>query len=143
MPKNNKFLLYTNLSNKNFIKEKKQFIFNSFRKFDLRKFKKKNYKLSNNKLLFIFDNDKHISTTKKISLISKILENIRDFRLKKKVLFIFTSRTNNNLKKLEKKIFFEMINAYNNMFLLNIIFYEKTKFHHIIDINKIAKKFKL
>ena len=36
-----------------------------------------------------------------------------------------------------------MINAYNNMFLLNIIFYEKTKFHHIIDINKIAKKFKL
>ena len=41
MPKNYKFLLYTNLNNKNFIKEKKQFIFNSFRKFDLRKFKKK------------------------------------------------------------------------------------------------------
>ena len=137
---NYKFYLYTNLNKHNFITNKHELITNPLKKLKL---EKKLIKNNKKKLFIIFENKKETPLTKKISSISSMLENFRILNIKKKTVFILFYRSKNNMRKLEKKIFLEMINAYNNMFSLNIFFYEKAYLKSKIDLTKLVKKYKL
>ena len=143
MKTNYKSDLYSNLNKHNFISNEHEFKINSLQKLKSVKKIKKINQFNKKKLFIIFENKKKISTIKKISFITSILENFRILNIKKKAVFILISKNENYLSKLEKKIFYEMINAYNNMFLLKIFFFEKVTLKSKIDLAKVANKYKL
>lgn len=139
LKQNYKYYLYSNLTDHNFIINKHEFIINSLQKLTSVKKIKKINQFNKKNFFIIFENNKKISIIKKISLISSILENFRFSISNTKVIFILITKNKNSLSNLEKKIFFEMINAYNNMFSLKISFFEKANLKSKIDLAKLAK----
>ena len=152
----NNFFLYTNLKNSSFklneenLKKKisiYKFVFlNNLNK---NKLKKINFRKKENTILFFFENKKEDTSVKKITFLSQILEIIKTIGIKKKIFFISLNRDQilkkniNEKSILENEIFSEMIEAYNNMFKLNIIFKQNVNFKNLIDIIKIIKKYKI
>jgi len=117
-----------NISSEDILNKKNIIYFNSINfkknKYYKRKIKKKD------SIIFIIKDEKHKSTSDKILLLSLILEMIKGLRIKNKILIFnmiakYKNKNDKFLQKLEKKIFSEMIEAYNNMFSLSFFFYNK------------------
>ena len=75
-------------------------------------------------LIVIFDSVKIIPFEKKILFISSFLEIIKKQNIKNKIFICdaIKSKNLNNFDKLKKNIYIEIINSFNSMFSLNLIF---------------------
>jgi hypothetical protein len=104
-----------------------------------KKLKTKNY------LILVFDNIKIVPLEKKIFFISSFLEIVNKQKIKNKIFIcdVIKSKNLNSFNKLEKNIFIEIINSFNNMFSLNIIFSNYLNKEKKINLVKILKKFKI
>lgn len=98
-----------------------------------------------NYLILVFDNIKIIPLKKKIFFISSFLEVVNKQKLKNKIFIcnVIKSKNLNSFNKLEQNIFVEIINSFNEMFSLNIIFSNFLKKEKKINLVKMLKKFKI
>ena len=96
-------------------------------------------------LILVFENKKNISLEKKILFLSSFLEIANNSKIKNKIFIcnVVKSKNLNNFNKLEKNIFIEIINSFNNMFSLNLIFSNYVNKEKTISFIKILKEFKI
>ena len=96
-------------------------------------------------LILVFENKKNISLEKKILFLSSFLEIANNSKIKNKIFIcnVVKSKNLNNFNKLEKNIFIEIINSFNNMFSLNLIFSNYVNKKKTISFIKILKEFKI
>ena len=130
-----------NISNKKYL-----IYFNSIN------FKKNQYYKSrikkNDLLFFIINDEKCKNTSSKILFLSSILELVKGFKIKNKIIIFniitkYKDKNNQFLYKLEKKIFSEIIESYNSMFSLNFFFYNKMDNKKKIDFINLIKNQKV
>ena len=130
-----------NISNKKYL-----IYFNSIN------FKKNQYYKSrikkNDLLFFIINDEKYKNTSSKILFLSSILELVKGFKIKNKIIIFniitkYKDKNNQFLYKLEKKIFSEIIESYNSMFSLNFSFYNKMDNKKKIDFINLIKNQKV
>jgi len=130
-----------NISNKKYL-----IYFNSIN------FKKNQYYKSrikkNDLLFFIINDEKYKNTSSKILFLSSILELVKGFKIKNKIIIFniitkYKDKNNQFLYKLEKKIFSEIIESYNSMFSLNFFFYNKMDNKKKIDFINLIKNQKV
>jgi len=96
-------------------------------------------------LIVIFDSVKIIPFEKKILFISSFLEIIKKQNIKNKIFICdaIKSKNLNNFDKLKKNIYIEIINSFNSMFSLNLIFLNYINDEKKINLIKILKKIKI
>lgn len=96
-------------------------------------------------LILVFENKKNISLEKKILFLSSFLEIANNSKIKNKIFIcnVVKSKNLNNFNKLEKNIFIEIINSFNNTFSLNLIFSNYVNKEKTISLIKILKEFKI
>lgn len=127
---NKKYLIYFNSINL----KKKQYYKNKIKKNDL--------------LIFIINDEKYKNTSNKILFLSSILELVKGFKIKNKIIILniilkYKDKNNQFLYKLEKKIFSEIIESYNSMFSLNFSFYNEMDSKKKIDFINLIKNQKV
>ena len=97
----------------------------------------------NDDVFFIFKNEQNNNLENKIYLLSEFLEIINKLKIKNAINIIndIKNKKGVNYEKLEKKIISEIVFSYNNMFRLNINFYN-FQFKKNTQLNELINKLK-
>lgn len=97
----------------------------------------------NDDVFFIIKNEKNNILENKIYLLSEFLEIINKLKIKNAINIIndIKNKKDVNYEKLEKKIISEIVFSYNNMFRLNINFYN-FQFKKNTQLNELINKLK-